>query len=149
MERPVPSQVPLLPRLDSHQIPSSSPHRSRCMQPAGHSITDYTQHALGMSRRALSSLLTTTLTPLAYALLSSGTWVYDVGTSFILWNLLIFLVGFAFLSGITRRQRILHFKMTWIKGIIILMIVLAAAIAPPSFATFLRAQSGQYINYQW
>jgi len=39
--------------------------------------------------------------------------------------------------------------MTWIKGIIILMIVLAAAIAPPSFATFLRAQSGQYINYQW
>src|SRR5207245_11020927 len=34
-------------------------------------------------------------------------------------------------------------------GIIILMIVLAAAIAPPSLATFLRAQSGQYINYQW
>src|SRR6266480_1163996 len=60
-----------------------------------------------------------------------------------------FIVGFTFLAGITRRQRILHFKMTWIKGIIILMIVLAAAIAPPSFATFLRAQSGQYINYQW
>src|SRR2546422_11753589 len=35
------------------------------------------------------------------------------------------------------------------QGIIILMIVLAAAIAPPSFATFLRAQSGQHINYQW
>jgi len=112
-------------------------------------LVGITKKALGMSRKALSSLFTIILIPLAYALLSSGTWVYDVGTSFILWNLLIFLVGFAFLSGITRRQRILHFKMTWIKGIIILMIVLAAAIAPPSFATFLRAQSGQYINYQW
>ena len=112
-------------------------------------LVGITKKALGMSRKALSSLFTMIIIPLAYALLSSGTWVYDVGTSFILWNLLIFLVGFAFLAGITRRQRILHFKMTWIKGIIILMIVLAAAIAPPSFATFLRAQSGQYINYQW
>ncbi len=112
-------------------------------------LVGITKKALGMSRNALSSLFTIILMPLAYALLSSGTWVYDVGTSFILWNLLIFLVGFAFLAGITRRQRILHFKMTWVKGIIILMIVLAAAIAPPSFATFLRAQSGQYINYQW
>src|SRR6266516_807770 len=112
-------------------------------------LVGITKKALGMSRKALSSLFTIILIPLAYALLSSGTWVYDVGTSFILWNLLIFLVGFAFLAGITRRQRILHFKMTWIKGIIILMIVLAAAIAAPSFATFLRAQSGQYINYQW
>ena len=112
-------------------------------------LVGITKKALGMSRKALSSLFTIILMPLTYALLTSGTWVYDVGTSFILWNLLIFLVGFAFLAGITRRQRILHFKMTWIKGIIILMIVLAAAIAPPSFATFLRAQSGQYINYQW
>src|SRR6266704_3158379 len=112
-------------------------------------LVGITKKALGMSRKALSSLFTIILMPLAYALLTSGTWVYDVGTSFILWNLLIFLVGFAFLAGITRRQRILHFKMTWIKGIIILMIVLAAAIAPPSFAAFLRAQSGQYINYQW
>src|SRR6266566_2014963 len=112
-------------------------------------LVGITKKALGMPRKALSSLFTIILIPLAYALLSSGTWVYDVGTSFILWNLLIFLVGFAFLARITRRQRILHFKMTWIKGIIILMIVLAAAIAPPSFATFLRAQSGQYINYQW
>src|SRR6266699_472027 len=112
-------------------------------------LVGITKKALGMPRKALSSLFTIILIPLAYALLSSGTWVYDVGTSFILWNLLIFLVGFAFLAGITRRQRILHFKMTWIKGIIILMIVLAAAIAPPSLATFLRAQSGQYISYQW
>src|SRR5947199_2496473 len=112
-------------------------------------LVGITKKALGMSRKALSSLFTIILMPLAYSLLTSGTWVYDVGTSFILWNLLIFIVGFAFLAGITRRQRILHFKMTWIKGIIILMIVLAAAIAPPSFATFLRAQSGQYINYQW
>jgi len=112
-------------------------------------LVGITKKALGMSRKALSSLFTIILMPLAYPLLTSGTWVYDVGTSFILWNLLIFIVGFAFLAGITRRQRILHFKMTWIKGIIILMIVLAAAIAPPSFATFLRAQSGQYINYQW
>ncbi|HKI76809.1 MAG TPA: hypothetical protein VKA28_06390, partial [Candidatus Bathyarchaeia archaeon] len=112
-------------------------------------LVGITKKALGMSRKALSSLFTIILMPLAYSLLTSGTWVYDVGTSFILWNLLIFIVGFAFLAGITRRQRILHFKMTWIKGIIILMIVLAAAIAPPSFATFLRTQSGQYINYQW
>ena len=112
-------------------------------------LVGVTKKALGMSRNALSSLFAIILLPFVYALLSSGAWVYDVGTAFILWTLLIFLVGFAFLAGITRRQRILHFKMTWIKGIIVLMIVLAAAIAPPSFATFLRAQSAQYINYQW
>src|SRR5437879_9772282 len=112
-------------------------------------LVGVTKKALGMSRRALSNLFAIILLPFIYAVLSSGAWVYDVGGPFILWTLLLFLVAFALLTTITRNQRILHFKMTRVKGIVILMIVLAAAIAPPSFATFLRAQSGQYINYQW
>ena len=112
-------------------------------------LVGVTKKALGMSRRALSNLFAIILLPLIYSVLSSGNWVYDVGGPFILWTLLLFLVVFAALTAITRNLRILHFKMTRIKGIIIIAIVLASAIAPPAFATFLRAQSGQYISYQW
>src|SRR5437588_811238 len=112
-------------------------------------LVGVTNEALGMSRRALSNLFAIILLPFIYAILSSGAWVYDVGGPFILWTLLLFLVAFALLATITRNQRILHFKMNRVKGIVIIAIVLASAIAPPAFATFLRAQSGQYINYQW
>src|SRR5207253_1152579 len=112
-------------------------------------LVGVTKKALGMSRRALSNLFAIILLPFIYAILSSGAWVYDVGGPFILWTLLLFLVAFALLATITRNQRILHFKMNRVKGIVIIAIVLASAIAPPAFATFLRAQSGQYINYQW
>jgi hypothetical protein len=108
-----------------------------------------TKKALGMSRRALGNIFAIILLPFIYAVLSSGGWVYDVGEPFILWTLLLFLVVFALLTVATRNERIFHFKMTRIKVVVILAIVLAAAIAPPSLATFLRGQSGQYINYQW
>jgi uncharacterized membrane protein (UPF0182 family) len=108
-----------------------------------------TKKALGMSRRALGNIFAIILLPFIYAVLSSGSWVYDVGEPFILWTLLLFLVVFAILTVATRNERIFHFKVTRIKVVVILAIVLTAAIAPPSLATFLRGQSGQYINYQW
>ncbi len=112
-------------------------------------LVGVTKRALGMSRKALSDVFAIILLPLVYIALSSGAWVYDVGTSFILWTLLLGLAGFALLTGITRTQRILHIKMTRVKAIVILAIVLAGAIVPPAYGSFLRAQSGQYIAYQW
>ena len=107
------------------------------------------KRSLGMSRNALSNLFAIILLPLVYVFLSSGAWVYDVGAPFILWALVFGLIGFAILTGITRTHRILHFKMTRVRAIVIIAIVLTAAIAPNVFSSFLRAQSGQYINYQW
>ena len=107
------------------------------------------KRAFGMSRVALSNLFIIITLPIIYAVLSSGAWVYDVGTSFILDTLVIVLAGIVFLAGYTRTQRILHVKITRIKGIMILAIVLISTITLPVYGTYLRAQSGQYINYQW
>ena len=107
------------------------------------------KRAVGMSRVALSNLFIIITLPIIYAVLSSGVWVYDVGTSFILDTLVIVLAGIVFLAGYTRTQRILHVKITRIKGIMILSIVLISTITLPVYGTYLRAQSGQYINYQW
>ena len=107
------------------------------------------KRAFGMTRVALSNVFILISLPLIFAVLSSGAWVYDVGTSYILDTLIIVLAGVAFLAGYTRTQRILHVKITRIKGIMILAIVLISTITLPVYGTYLRAQSGQYINYQW
>jgi uncharacterized protein UPF0182 len=107
------------------------------------------KRAFGMSRVALSNLFIIITLPILYAVLSSGAWDYDVGTSFILDTLVIVLAGIVFLAGYTRTQRILRVKITRIKGIMILAIVLISTITLPVYGTYLRAQSGQYINYQW
>ena len=105
--------------------------------------------AFGMSRVALSDFFIIVALPIIYTVLSSGAWVYDVGTSYTLTTLVIVLVGVAFLAGYTRTQRILHINITRTKGILILAIVLVSTITLPVYGTYLRAQSGQYINYQW
>jgi len=105
--------------------------------------------AFGMSRVALSNLFIIIALPIIYAVLSSGAWVYDVGTSFILSTIVIVMIGVAFMAGYTRTQRILHIKITRVKGLVILAIVLVSTITLPVYGTYLRAQSGQYINYQW
>jgi hypothetical protein len=107
------------------------------------------KRAFGMSRVALSNLFIIITLPIIYAVLSSGAWVYDVGTSFILSTIVIGLIGVAFMAGYTRTQRILHLKITRVKGLVILAIVLVSTITLPVYGTYLRAQSGQYINYQW
>ncbi|HEV2120660.1 MAG TPA: UPF0182 family protein [Candidatus Bathyarchaeia archaeon] len=107
------------------------------------------KRAFGMSRVALSNFFIIIWLPIIYAVLSSGAWVYDVGTSFVLSTLVIVMIGVAFLAGYTRTQRILHVKITRFKGLLILAIVLVSTITLPVYGTYLRAQSGQYINYQW
>src|SRR5467141_1230149 len=107
------------------------------------------KRAFGMSRIALSNLFIIITLPIIYAVLSSGVWVYDVGTSFILSTIVIVLIGVAFMAGYTRTQRILNIKITRVKGLVILAIVLVSTITLPVYGTYLRAQSGQYINYQW
>jgi len=107
------------------------------------------KRAFGMSRIALSNVLVIATLPIIYAVLSSGAWVYDVGTSFILSTLFIVMIGVAFMAGFTRTPRILRIKITRVKGLVILAIVLASTITLPVYGTYLRAQSGQYINYQW
>jgi len=105
--------------------------------------------AFGMSRIALSNVFVIAALPIIYLVLSSGAWVYDVGTSFILSTLVIVMIGVAFVAGFTRTPRILRIKITLVKGLVILAIVLASTITLPVYGTYLRAQSGQYINYQW
>ncbi len=107
------------------------------------------KRAFGMSRVALSNLFIIIALPIIYAVLSSGAWVFDVGTSFILSTIVIVLIGVAFMAGYTRTQRILHIKITRVKGLVILAIVLVSTITLPVYGTYLRAQSGQYIAYQW
>ncbi len=107
------------------------------------------KRAFGMSRVALSNVFVIATLPIIYAVLSSGAWVYDVGTSFILSTLVIVMIGVAFLAGFTRTQRIMRVKITRVKGLLILAIVLVSTITLPVYGTYLRAQSGQYINYQW
>src|SRR5467141_1818032 len=107
------------------------------------------KRAFGMTRVALSNLFIIITLPIIYAVLSSGAWVYDVGTSFILSTIVIVLIGVAFMAGYTRTQRILHIKITRVKGLVILAIVLVSTITLPVYGTYLRAQSGQYINFQW
>jgi uncharacterized membrane protein (UPF0182 family) len=105
--------------------------------------------AFGMSRIALSNLFVIIALPIVYVMLGSGAWVYDVGTSFILSTLVIVMIGVVFLAGYTRTQRILHVNINRVKGLVILAIVLVSTITLPVYGTYLRAQSGQYINYQW
>jgi len=112
-------------------------------------IVGVSKRALGMSRKALSDLFAIILLPFVYVVLGSGAWVYDVGSAFILWTLVLALVGFAFLTGIMRAQRVFSIKMTKVTGIVIIVLILVAGIAPTSFGSFLRSQSGQYIAYQW
>ena len=107
------------------------------------------KRAFGMSRIALSNLFIILTMPIVYAVLSSGAWVYDVGTSYTLTTLVIALAGIVFLAGYTRTQRILHVNITRTKGVLILAIVLVSTVTLPVYGTYLRAQSGQYINYQW
>ena len=107
------------------------------------------KRAFGMSRIALSNLFIILTMPIVYAVLSSGAWVYDVGTSYTLTTLVIVLAGIVFLAGYTRTQRILHVNITRTKGVLILAIVLVSTVTLPVYGTYLRAQSGQYINYQW
>ena len=107
------------------------------------------KRAFGMSRIALSNVFVIAALPIIFAVLGSGAWVYDVGTSFILSTLFIVMIGIAFMAGYTRTQRILRIKITRVKGLIILAIVLVSTITLPVYGTYLRAQSGQYINYQW
>src|SRR5467141_3249599 len=107
------------------------------------------KRAFGMSRVALGNLFIIITLPIIYAVLSSGAWVYDVGTSFILSTLVIVMIGVAFMAGYTRSQRILNIKITRVKGLVILAIVLVSTITLPVYGTYLRAQSGQYIAYQW
>ena len=107
------------------------------------------KRAFGISRIALSNVFVIAALPIIYLVLSSGAWVYDVGTSFILSTLVIVMIGVAFMAGFTRTPRILRIKITRVKGLVILAIVLASTITLPVYGTYLRAQSGQYINYQW
>ncbi len=107
------------------------------------------KRAFGMTRVALSNLFIIILLPIIYTVLGSGAWVYDVGSSFILETIVIVMVGVAFMAAYTRTQRILHLKITRVKGLMILAIVLVSTITLPVYGTYLRAQSGQYINYQW
>jgi len=107
------------------------------------------KRAFGMSRIALSNLFLIFSLPIVYTVLSSAAWVYDVGTSFVLTTIVIVMIGVAFLAVYTRTQRILHVKITRIKGLIILAIVLISTVTLPVYGTYLRAQSGKYISYQW
>ncbi len=103
----------------------------------------------GMSRLALSNLFIIFSLPLIYTVLSSGAWVYDVGSSFILWTLVLILAGCLFVVGLTRSRRVFHIQLTRVKAALILVIVIISIIALPAYGTFLRNQSGQYIKYQW
>ncbi|HEX4921410.1 MAG TPA: hypothetical protein VFV92_11800, partial [Candidatus Bathyarchaeia archaeon] len=105
--------------------------------------------ALGMSRKAISDLFAIILLPFVYVFLSSGSWVYDVGTPFTLWTVVLALAGFAFLTSITRAQRVFRIRMTKFLAIAIIAIILVGGIAPPAFGAYLRGQSGKYIDYQW
>jgi hypothetical protein len=105
--------------------------------------------AFAMSRRALSNFFAIITLAFLYAVLGAGAWVYDVGSSFILWTLVLLLAGSAFVTIFTRSPRVFHIKVTRFKALGILVIVLLSVITLPAYASFLRAQSGQYINYQW
>ncbi len=106
--------------------------------------------SFGMSRTAISNILLILLLPMVYSFLGSGAWVYDVGTTFTVWVLLILLAGTAFLTVLTRTTRIFTVKnINRTRAIIILAIILVGVIALPGYGTFLRAQSGKYIDYQW
>src|SRR5919109_494087 len=112
-------------------------------------LVGVSKKALGMSRKSLSDLFAILLLPFVYVVLGSGAWVYDVGSAFILWTLVLAMAGFAFLTVIMRAPRVFSVKMTKITAIVIIVLVLIAGIAPPSFGAFPRSQSGQYIAYQW
>src|SRR5947208_5578569 len=64
-------------------------------------------------------------------------------------TLVIVMIGVAFIARFTRTPIILRNKITRVKGLLILASVLASTITLPVYGTYLRAQSGQYINYQW
>src|SRR5207245_10763669 len=55
------------------------------------------KRSFGMSRVALSNLFIIIALPIIYAVLRSGAWVYDVGTSFVLLTLVIVMHGVAVL----------------------------------------------------
>ncbi|MBO0888275.1 hypothetical protein J2P12_04160, partial [Candidatus Bathyarchaeota archaeon] len=112
-------------------------------------LVGVSKKALGMSRKSLSDLFAIILLPFIYVVLGSGAWVYDVGSAFILWTLVLAMAGFAFLTAIMRAPRVFSVRMTKITAIVIIALVLIAGIAPPLFGAFLRSQSGQYIAYQW
>ncbi len=106
--------------------------------------------SFGMSRTAISNILLILLLPMVYFFLGSGTWVYDVGTTFTVWSLLILLAGTALLTVLTRTRRIFTLKnINRTRAIIILAIIVIGIISLPGYGTFLRAQSGKYIDYQW
>src|SRR5207247_2861434 len=102
--------------------------------------------AFGMSRRALSNFFAIIALAFLYAVLGAGAWVYDVGSSFILWTLVLLLAGSAFVTIFTRSPRVFHIKMTRFKALGILVIVLLSVITLPAYSSFLRAESAQYVN---
>lgn len=106
--------------------------------------------AMGMSRKGIGDILVILTLPVIYAVLNAGTYVYDVGTPLTIWPLLVLLAGLVSLTALTRTRRILQMKrITPIKGLIIIGIVLVSIIAMPAYGAFLRGQSGRYIEYQW
>ncbi len=106
--------------------------------------------SFGMSRTAISNILLILLLPMVYFFLGSGTWVYDVGTTFTVLSLLILLAGTALLTVLTRTRRIFTLKnINRTRAIIVLAIILVGIVSLPGYGAFLRAQSGKYIGYQW
>jgi len=106
--------------------------------------------AMGMSRKGIGDILVILTLPVIYAVLNAGTYVYDVGTPLTIWPLLVLLAGLVSLTALTRTRRILQMKrITPIRGLIIIGIVLVSVIAMPAYGAFLRGQSGRYIEYQW
>jgi len=112
-------------------------------------IVGLSARAFGMSRRALSNFFAIIALAFLYSVLGAGSWVYDVGSSFILWTLILLLAGSTFVALFTRSPRVFHIKLTRLKALGILVIVILSVVTLPAYASFLRAQSGQYVNYQW
>jgi len=113
-------------------------------------IVGVSSRAFAMSRRAVSEILGIILLPLIYSFLGAGGWVYDIGTSFNLWAVLVGIVAVGFFALLARTRRVMTLaNINRTRGVILIIIVLVPIITLPSYGAFLRGQSGKYIDYQW
>ena len=113
-------------------------------------IVGVSNRAFAMSRRAVSEILGIILLPLVYSFLGAGSWVYDVGTSFNLWAIMVGMLAIGFFATLTRTRRVLTLaNINRTRAVLLVIIVLIPIITLPSYGAFIRGQSGKYIDYQW
>ena len=109
-----------------------------------------TSRAFAMSRRAVSEILGIALLPMIYFFLGAGSWVYDVGTALNLWALMAGIVAVAFFAALARTRRVFTLaNINRTRAILLILIVIIPIVTVPSYGSFLRGQSGKYIDYQW